>query len=315
MTQVCDFSDQGINLPAVKAVGLTGIISYCSDTLTKNLSKANFDQALSLGLTVNLVCEQGNQPALRGAAGGAHDAQISNDQANVLGYDPTAAIYYVAEDPSTLPAMDWPTVEAYFRALSGRPVGAYGSLKLVTHLINLGLANYGWVVQTWGGTNGQVHLEQLVGANTFGLPIDVDTVLKADYGQMPRPAGPSGGDVPAPTDVVATWSVPGTDGGQYFDLHADGGLFAYGGAVPTELEYVACGNDGSRYHFGPKQTPGVISYPGLPPQAGTRHFVAMTVLTYNNTPANVGPAGPPGPPGTPVNLAAIHAAGASLVGA
>ena len=126
---------------------------------------------------------------------------------------------------------------------------------------------------------------------------------------------PSGGDVPLPTDVVATWSVPGTDGAAYFDLHADGGLFAYGGAVPTELEYVACGNDGSRYHFGPKQTPGVISYPGLPPQAGTRHFVAMTVLTYNGTPANIGPAGPAGPAGAGINVAQIHAAGQALLGA
>ena len=147
-------------------------------------------------------------------------------------------------------------------------------------------------------------------------PYDESIVVDYLPGIDPVPSG--GGDVPLPTDVVDSWSVPGTDGGSHFDLHADGGLFAYG-CDPNQLEYVACGNDGSRYHFGPKQTPGVISYPGLPPQAGVRHFVKMTVLTYNGQPANIGPAGPPGQPGTPgtssVNIAQIHAAGAALSGA
>lgn len=111
----------------------------------------------------------------------------------------------------------------------------------------------------------------------------------------------SGEDVPAPSDVVDSWSVPGSDGAAYFDLHADGGLFAYGSAVPSQLEYVASANDGSRYHFGPAQTPGTISYPGLPPadRVGTRYFLSMTVLSYLGQPVGVGPAGPAGAPGLP----------------
>ena len=130
--------------------------------------------------------------------------------------------------------------------------------------------------------------------------------------------------MPAPTDVVDSWSIPGTDGAAYFDLHADGGLYAYGSAVPTALEYIADANDGARYHFGPTQTPGVISYPGLPAneRTGTRYFVAMTVLSYNGEPVDVGPAGPAGPPGPPgeaANLSAVEAqlkaAGQALEGA
>lgn len=114
----------------------------------------------------------------------------------------------------------------------------------------------------------------------------------------------TGADVPSPTDVVASWSVPDSGGSSYFDLHADGGLFAYGGAQPSALEYVASANDGARYHFGPVQTPGVISYPGLPPadRVGTRYFVEMTVLSYQGQSVSAGatgPSGPAGPTGVP----------------
>jgi hypothetical protein len=230
MTAICDFSNQSISIPAIKAAGLVGIMSYTSDYPYKNLSQANFNEAVSLGLTINLVCEQGNQPALRGALGGIHDSIISNQQANALGYDPTAAIYYVAEDPYKLGTSSWPTVETYFRALpwgGHRPIGAYGSLPLVTHLINLGLATYGMVVQTWGGTNSQVHLEQMVGANTFGLPIDVDTVLKADYGQMPRPAQPV-----QPPSTAKEYNMLTRDpvSGGYWGVRSNGGVYTFDGA-------------------------------------------------------------------------------------
>lgn len=201
MTQVCDFSSPQ-NLTQLKNLGFAGIVRYVSDYAPKNITPGEYLQAKQLGLTVTLVCEQGAQPAMRGPAGGVHDGTIANSQADSVGYDPKATIYFVAEDPSELPQSSWATVEQYFVAVnqnSKRPVGAYGSLGLVTHLMTLGLATKGWVVQTWGGTSPQVHLEQLVGANTHGLAIDVDQVLQADYGQDPRPSGPvpdpPGGDM------------------------------------------------------------------------------------------------------------------------
>ena len=187
MIRVCDFSSPQ-NLSVVSA-HFSGIIRYVSDYSFKNITPAEFDEALRLGMTVTLVCEQGTQPALRGALGGQHDGVIANEQADAVGYDPAATIYYVAEDPSRVAPNSWPVVEEYFRALTGRPRGAYGGLDLVTHLMSLGLATKGWVVETWGGISPFVHLEQLVGGDTYGLAIDVDNVLAADYGQHPRPVG------------------------------------------------------------------------------------------------------------------------------
>ena len=107
MAQVADFSAQQ-SLTPIKA-HFSGIIRYVSDDAPKNITPEEFNTAMSLGLSVTLVCEQGNQPAMRGAAGGQHDAAIANEQANNVGYDPSATIYYVAEDPNVLPPSSWPT--------------------------------------------------------------------------------------------------------------------------------------------------------------------------------------------------------------
>lgn len=137
-----------------------------------------------------------------------------------------------------------------------------------------------------------------------GENIDISVVAPYWPGVDQAVPSPTGDDVPASTDVVASWSAPGSDGSVYYDLHADGGLFCYGGAVPTDLEYIASANDGGRYHF-PTTIDGVVyfSYPGLPAadRQGTRYFLSMTALSYKGQPVGgtgaQGPAGPMGAPG------------------
>jgi hypothetical protein len=179
-----------------------GIVRYVSDYSWKNITVTEYQHAMSLGLTVTLVCEQDNQQTLRGVLGGMHDSTIADQQATALGYPPDATIYYVAEDPSVLPESDWPTVVEYFQGLnwgSNRPKGAYGSGPLLAHLLSLGLVTHTWNVSTWGAPQGNA-LEQLVGANTYELAVDVDEVLAVDYGQAPRPVvAPPAPAPPAPT--------------------------------------------------------------------------------------------------------------------
>lgn len=203
--QICDFSTPQ-NLDVV-AQHFAGVVGYVSDYALKNLSAATFNGALARNLTVTLVCEQGAEQAQRGAAGGTHDSLVANAQATALGYDPMATIYYVAEDPHTIPTTEYAAVAAYFGALTGRPRGAYGGLPLVTWLMEQGLATKGWVVQTWGGISSLVHLEQLVGAPQYGLAVDADLVLQNDYGQHPRPV------ITHPQEVVMGIPTSCTDQG------------------------------------------------------------------------------------------------------
>ena len=105
-------------------------------------------------------------------------------------------------------------------------------------------------------------------------------------GPIPQPLPiptPGGTTVPASTDVVDAWFIPGTNGASGFSLHADGGLFSFGNATDGQITYVAVANDGSRYHFGPNGDHAVFSYPALTAaaRAGPRYFLRMVVLAYN----------------------------------
>lgn len=229
MSEVCDFSDQSIDLNAV-AQHFGGFLSYASDYIPKNLTKSNFDDGLALHLEIGMVCEQGNQPALRGAPGGTHDAQISNAQADALGY--TGSIYFVGEDPSQLPSSDWPIVESYFqaaKAASRREVCGYGGWATLNNLHGLGLISKGWMVETWNQGAPDplpdwIVLLQLVGADTFGLPVDADSVLQPNWGQH--------GFAPTPSPVVGDDEMPFTDvvqfkGGQWDIWQVSPGGFLY----------------------------------------------------------------------------------------
>ena len=200
MTQVCDFSDQSVSIPAIKAAGFVGIISYASSYGGKNLSKSNLDEALSLGLEVGAVCEQGAQQA-QNPANAPGDAQAANNWLDSIGFG-GHALYVVANDPSQVAPVTFPTVEEYFtayKANSPRVLGAYGERQLILDLMAKGLVVYGWGVETWGGGAG-LHLEQMVNnVDTHGLSIDVDTVLQDDWGQYPNPnPPPTGGDMQTP---------------------------------------------------------------------------------------------------------------------
>lgn len=200
MTVVCDASAAVPDPLALKAANIDGIIHYATRF---PLSAQEITDTLAAGLSVTMVMESGSQPALGGYAAGANDARAANARASAVGYDQDAWIYYVAEDPIRLDPSQWPTVDAYFAGVAsvgGRPVGAYGGLLLVQHLLDTRLATKGWVVRNWGGTNANVHLAQEMGGvpAQFANMIDIDTVLQADFGQMPRPSG----DEVTPADVT-----------------------------------------------------------------------------------------------------------------
>lgn len=189
-----DFSYARPDLAQLKASGVGGILVYTSAFGDMG---PTVRAALALGLTVNAIMEGPPQPALSDFPGGVARSQRAN--ADVQGWNVgyNGAIYYVAEDPSRLGLAEWPIVERNFQGINtvpGVPVGAYGGLQLVTHLMNMGLAKYGWVVDNWGGTTSQVHISQElnlpINLAAWTNQVDYDRVLQDDYGQMPRPFTP-----------------------------------------------------------------------------------------------------------------------------
>jgi len=278
--------------------GYSGVVRYILDgsMVGKGITKAEFDLLLSRGMSVALVMETGTQPALRGTPGGSADARAAFAAADAIGWPANRPIYFVAEDPTRLSTAQWPTVAAYFAGVASvvppARIGAYGSAALVDWLIGRGQATYGWAVQTWGLLTPRIHLQQMYnpipGApSNLGGTVDPNQTLIADWGQHPAPAPTASGgtNLPASTDVVATWVLPGTNGAARCQLHADGGLFAFGGLAPTALRYTAYGNDGSGYDFPDPKYPGVFSYPGFPAVVRdkpfpTRYFTSMHVVSY-----------------------------------
>ena len=156
-----------------------------------------------------------------------------------------------------------------------------------------------------------------------------ESVVNPGWPPVPAPPNPHGDDVPAPTDVVDSFfPAVQTDAFARYDLHADGGLFTYGGVGDTTLQYWAHSSDGQIFEF--PTAAGVFSYPGLPAASKTiaagAYFVKLTPVTYNGVavgavgpagpagaqgpagPAGAqGPAGPAGAPGAPADLTALNA--------
>jgi Rv2525c-like, glycoside hydrolase-like domain len=335
MTAV-DFSFARFSAAQLKAAGVSAAGRYLTGA-GKAISPLELAGLLFGGIEVWLIFENSATDASDGAAVGAQYAQEANVALVALGLPTTTPVYFSADQDYPNPADAVPYYQGIASVRPGATNGCYGEGALIDLLFSEGLVGYGFESESTSFPgNASASPNAAIWQKVNGAPLsgtDLDVILKADFGQLPRPnTPPQGGDVPAPTDVVASWSVPGSDGGAYFDLHADGGLFAYGGANGV-LEYIASSNDGNRYHF-PVNIGGedIISYPGLPAadRQGTRYFVAMTVLSYEGQavgqgpqgPAGPeGPAGPPGPqgnPGAPADLSALNArlvvAGKALAG-
>jgi hypothetical protein len=202
MTWVADYSFARPDLAALQAAGCSGIVRYATGA-DKALEAAEVALCAQLGLTLTVVQEGGNQPALRGFDGGVADASADNAALDQVGYGRDCWCYYVGEDPNRLDPSHWPTVADYFRGVGSvavRPVGGYGSLALLHYLAALNLITKKWPVEFWGGHDATCHLSQYDAprdANgNYVLPaefagvIDGNHVLQADYGQHPRPAPP-----------------------------------------------------------------------------------------------------------------------------
>lgn len=217
--------------------GYVGVVRYILGA-GKGITKAEYDQLLSRGMSVTLVMETGTQPAMGGYGGGVTDARAAFAQADSIGWPSDRPIYFVAEDPNPVAAASWATVAAYFAGLHQlvpvSRIGAYGSAALVDWLIATGKATFGWAVETWPGSPAGLHLRQMYNAvpgapSNLGGIVDPNECLQADWGQHPAPNTPPPGGSMTPfvcADPISggTWAIE-ADGAVYT---ADGAPFCGG---------------------------------------------------------------------------------------
>lgn len=151
-------ADYSFARPSVSALQPDdGVLRYVSHEPGKNLTVAEAKTLRAAGKWIALVFEDGAQRALDGAAAGKADAEFANQQADALGYPKDAVIFYAVDFDAT-PGQ----VTAYFDGAKsvpgGRPVGAYGSIKIT----GIKLASYNWQTSAWSGgaVDGSANLYQ-----------------------------------------------------------------------------------------------------------------------------------------------------------
>lgn len=206
MSQVVDYSwgrvggSNATHAAAVAAAGYVGAMRYlCYPDPGKQLTKPELDALHAAGIAVGVVWETTANRSGQGRAAGQADAVEANRQADALGFPADRPIFYAVDFDTSADV-----VRPYFAGaadVAGRPVGVYGSYRVVE---GLGL-DWSWQCAAWSG-NGEgsggsiqgrrlsrrARLFQRVGY-VLGDTCDVNDVLAPDWGGW-HPDQPTTGD-------------------------------------------------------------------------------------------------------------------------
>jgi Rv2525c-like, glycoside hydrolase-like domain len=192
--QAIDYAGARPSPSLIKSKGYLGVLRYVSHSAWKNITPSEFNALIAEGLTVTLNWESSADRMMSGHEGGIADGNAANEQANMLGYPQTCAIYY-SFDTDDRGQPGWQDkVAAYLQGAaktSARPVGVYGSVRVVDEMFNRKACQYFWQCTAWSGkqVSKHAHLYQLVGHTQIDNT-DVNNILQHDYGQHPKPTGP-----------------------------------------------------------------------------------------------------------------------------
>ena len=185
MPEVVDYSwgrvggNNASHAQAVAAAGYVGAMRYLCYP-GAGIKQLRADEVAALhanGLAVGVVWETTASRAGDGFAAGQADAQEANRQADAIGFPADRPIYYAVDFDTSADV-----VRPYFdgaRAAGGRPVGVYGSFRVVEGL------DLDWVWQcaawSYGKRSGKARLFQKVGY-VLGQTCDENDVLADDWG-------------------------------------------------------------------------------------------------------------------------------------
>lgn len=189
--QAVDFSFARPNPADLAAAGYLGALRYLAPL--PNAKVITGDEIASLhanDLAVGFVWESGASRSGQGQDAGTADATTANVQADSLGVPDTVTLYFAVDFDA-----DPITIDPYFRGVKGaskRPVGVYGSFRVVEHLLDAGLVVKAWQTAAWSHGQHSARAVLFQRADPAANPppgCDVNDILQDDWGQWPANGG------------------------------------------------------------------------------------------------------------------------------
>jgi hypothetical protein len=250
VTKGADYSWDRPDLQCLWNQGVRFIVRYSSRDPSKNLTKAELDQALALGMSVCVVFQEGKTQMERGRAGGETDARDADAFVNGLGLGGIPVYFACDQDWEAASSSAKTAIDAYCdgaKSVIGLArMGGYGDDTFCRQQLDRGAITYAWQTYAWseGAWEGRAQLRQVNNnVSVCGGLIDWDEAWASDYGQWPRPGGFSPAP-PAATGRAATGILipPKPAGGEKAaeiclnGSHRDFGLCADATVLPGPLQ-------------------------------------------------------------------------------
>lgn len=184
---IVDYSFARPSPEVIAGAGMVGVARYlCPLPNPKALTSGEVVALRGQGLSISMVWESGSQRPLAGAGAGVADAREANHQADTLGAPANTCVFYAVDFDA-----DPKSILEYFRGVgsfNGRPVGVYGSYRVVEAILAAGLAAHGWQTGAWSG--GRRSTRACLYQRTSSSPVpgtDLNDCQFPDWGQWPRP--------------------------------------------------------------------------------------------------------------------------------
>lgn len=191
-----DYSWDRPDLNCLWNQGVRFIVRYSSADPSKNLSKSELDKALSLGMSVCVVHQEGKTQMTRGYSGGQADARDADSFVKGLGLAGIPVYFSCDQDFEACSSSEKSAVDAYCdgaASVIGRPrTGGYGDDSFCKRQLDAKRISFAWQTYAWseGTWEPRAQLRQVKNNQSVcGGYIDWDEAWASDYGQWPRPAG------------------------------------------------------------------------------------------------------------------------------
>lgn len=227
----CDFSFARYTAAQLKVAGVTAVGRYLTGP-GKAISEVELAGYLFGGIAVWLTFENSATDASGGFGVGQQYANEANAALQAIGLPLSTPVYFAADTDYPNPADAVP----YYQGLASRRQaltnGCYGEGALFDLLFSMGLIGYGWESESTSFPgNATASPNAAIWQKVNGAPLpdtDLDVILKADFGQLPRPVAP-----PAPPSIAKEKEMlaKNTAGTGYWGVRSNANVYTYEGAL------------------------------------------------------------------------------------